>query len=205
MGRPSKFNRQHAVEIVMNEIWKHGFEACSVKAISEKLGITRSSFYNAFGSREALFVEALELYFAQSPDRALGEIEEKTQIIPLLNEVYHEVCRARAADTQGRGCMAINSVAELVGLNETLGGILEQAVLGSLARLEQLLTIAARNGEIEDTGDIREKALALQNLLIGLNVMCKVVRSEKDLWATASITLKGLGLWNYPVAEKQTS
>jgi len=43
--------------------------------------------------------------------------------------------------------------------------------------------------------DLREKALALQNLLIGLNVMCKVVRSEKDLWRAARQTLKGLGVY----------
>lgn len=51
------------------------------------------------------------------------------------------------------------------------------------------------SGEIEDEDDIREKAFALQNLLIGLNVMAKVVRSEDDLWASAKQTLKGLGLY----------
>jgi len=64
-----------------------------------------------------------------------------------------------------------------------------------LDRLELLLHQAAENGEIENKGDLREKALALQNLLIGLNVMAKVVHSENDLWAAARQTLKGLGLY----------
>ena len=51
MARPSKFDRKEAVELAMNEIWRDGYEANSVKALSEKLGITRSSFYNAFSSR----------------------------------------------------------------------------------------------------------------------------------------------------------
>lgn len=92
--------------------------------------------------------------------------------------------------------MAVNCVAELVGTDETLGPVLEKAILGSLDRLERLLGQAVVNGEIEDKGDIREKALALQNLLIGLNVMAKVVRSENDLWAAAMQTLKGLGLYH---------
>ena len=195
MGRPAKFDRQAAVERVMNEIWRHGFEACSVKAISEKLGITRSSFYNAFGSREALFLEALELYFSQSPDKALAAMDNKTSILKVLTNVFREVCRSRAADPEARGCMAVNCVAELVGVDDTLGPVLEKAVLGSLDRLERLLGQAAANGEIEDKGDLREKALALQNLLIGLNVMAKVVRSESDLWAAARQTLEGLGLY----------
>ncbi len=196
MGRPAQFDREQAVEIAMNEIWMNGFEACSIKAISEKLGITRSSFYNAFQSREALFEEALELYFSQTPDRVLAQVDSDIRIVPMLTKMFRDVCRARAADPQARGCMAVNCVAELVGVNEALGPMLERAVLGSLERLEHLLRRAAANGEIEDRGDLREKALALQNLLIGLNVMCKVVRSEKDLWRAARQTLKGLGVYS---------
>ena len=195
MGRPAKFNRQAAIETVMNEIWRHGFEACSVKSISEKLGITRSSFYNAFESREALFIEALEWYFSGSPDRVLSTIDRDTHILKVLTKMFKDVCRARASDPEARGCMVVNCVAELVGTDKTLGPVLEKAILGSLDRLESLLHQAAENGEIENKGDLREKALALQNLLIGLNVMAKVVHSESDLWAAASQTLKGLGLY----------
>jgi len=195
MGRPIKFDRQTAVELVMNAIWRNGFEVCSVKAISEKLGITRSSFYNAFGSREALFLEALELYFSKSPDKALAMVDRDASVLKVLTQVLKEVCRSRAADPEARGCMAVNCVTELVGVDETLGPVLEKSILGSLDRLERLLGQAAANGEIEDKGDLRDKALALQNLLIGLNVMAKVVRSEDDLWAAAKQTLKGLGLY----------
>ncbi len=197
MGRPAKFDRQIAIEVVMNEIWRSGFEANSVKAISENLGITRSSFYNAFGSREAMFLEALELYFSQSPDNVLAMVDGEAGILKVLTQVFKEVCRSRAADPEARGCMAVNCVAELVGVDETLGPVLEKAILGSLDRLERLLGQAAANGEIEDKGDLREKALALQNLLIGLNVMAKVVRSEDDLWAATKQTLKGLGLYSH--------
>ncbi len=196
MGRPIKFDRQAAIELVMNVIWRSGFEACSVKAISEKLGITRSSFYNAFGSREALFLEVLEHYFAQSPDRALAMVDRDASVLKVLTQLFREICRSRAADPEARGCLVVNCVTELVGIDETLGPVLEKAILGILDRLEHLLAQAAANGEIEDKGDLREKALALQNLLIGLNVMAKVVHSEDDLWAAARQTLKGLGLYS---------
>ena len=182
----------------MNEIWRNGFEACSVKAISEMLGITRSSFYNAFGSREALFLEALEVYFSQSPDRALAMADEDAGVLETLTRFFREVCRSRAADPEARGCLVVNSVAELVGVDETLGPVIERAIRGSLERLERLLDQAAAKGEMEDRGDHRRKALALQNLLIGLNVMAKVVHSEEDLWAAARQTLEGLGLYRDP-------
>jgi len=195
MARPSGFGRQEAVETVMNEIWKNGYEASSVKSLSEKLGITRSSFYNAFGSREELFGEVLDLYFSQSPDIALTQATPGIPIKQLLTKTFRAACKARAADEQSRGCLVINGVAELCNVNQQLGPVLEKAVLGSIIRMETLLKWAVAQNEVAPETDIRSTALALQNLLMGLNVMCKVVRDEKDLWKAAQATLKGLNLY----------
>jgi len=196
MGRTAKFDREAALEISMNEIWSYGFEACSVKALSEKLGITRSSFYNAFGSREALFLEVLELYFSRSPDRVLNDVNETKNVRQLLTELFKDVCRTRTKDQTARGCLAVNCVVELVGGEQELGSILKNAVLSSIEQFELILKKAAIRGEINNDGKLREKALALQNLIIGLNVMSKVVRSEKELFSAAKQTLKGLDLYH---------
>lgn len=195
MGRPAKFDRDEAIEVVMNEIWRSGYEACSVKLVSEKLGITRSSYYNAFGSRENLFRMALARYFEQSPDKALAVAPQGVAIKPLLTRTFREVCKARASDPGGRGCLAVNSATELCNVHEELGPLMADAVLGSLSRIETLLSWAAAQGEIDPSVDIHANALALQNLLIGLNVMCKVVREEGELWTAVETTLKGLDLF----------
>jgi len=195
MGRARQFDRDAAVEWAMNEIWRVGFDACSVKAISEKLGITRSSFYNTFESREALFLEALECYFKTSPDRMLDEFSEFSSPLKLLTQVFKEICRIRASDPEHRGCMAINNISELVGVNEPLGQVLENAVLFRIARLEQLLNRSISLGELPDNIDIHSLALAIQNLTMGLNTLSKIIKSEGELWATATITLKALGVY----------
>ena len=194
MGRKAMFNREEAVEHAMNQIWKYGYEACSVKALSEELGITRSSFYNAFESREALFKEVLTLYSAQAPDHVLLEVTGDTPVLPRLTSFFRRICRDRATDSETKGCLATNCVADLVGVHDELGPMLEDVVQGSVDRFERLLVQALGNGELLDEGDLRAKALALQNLVLGLCVMGKVIRNEKDLWATARLTLDGLGL-----------
>jgi len=195
MARPSEFDRHEAVEIVMNEIWKNGYEASSVKSLSEKLGITRSSFYNAFGSRQNLLKEALKLYFNQSPDIALTNAVPGVSIRQLFTSTFKAACKARGMDQQGRGCLAINCVAELCNVDDELGPVMEHAILSSLKRMETLLNWGVAQKELDPQIDIPGTALALQNLLMGLNIMCKVVRSERDLWKTAQITLKALNLY----------
>jgi len=195
MGRPPSFNREKAIETAMQEIWRGGYGASSVKAISEKLGITRSSYYNSFGSREDLFKAALEAYFGQSPDAILhGELPDMP-ILELLTRTFREICAARAQDPEGRGCMAINSLTELSGSHDELGTFLKNAVMGSAARLEYLLSIAVENGELPADADVHAKALALQNLMVGINVFAKALRDEGELWLTVKTTLKGLGVY----------
>jgi len=194
MGRPSGFNREEALEAVMHRLWRDGYEASSVKALSEMLGITRSSFYNAFGTREALFEEALALYFSQTPDRPLATATPDMSVKRLLTSVFRAACRSRAEDPESRGCMAVNCISELCNAHEALGPIIEKAVLGSLARIETILGWGVKAGELDSKLDTRATALAVQNLMIGISVMSKVVRKEKDLVLTADTTLAALGL-----------
>lgn len=195
MGRTIQFDRDAAIDWVMNEIWRVGFEACSVKSISESLGITRSSFYNTFESREALFIEALHHYFHDSPDRKLSAYVESKRPLVLLCQVFREACRVRASDPEHRGCLAINCVSELVGGNDVLGPPLEDAINQSIERFNHLLAHSVKMGELPDTSNIQQLALAIQNLLMGLNTLSKVVKSEQKLWATAEVTLRALGVY----------
>ena len=177
MARPSGFDKDAAIQTAMQEIWRNGYEQSSVKALSEKLGITRSSYY------------------AQSPDRVLHGDLPPVPIRTLITDTFRAVCASRACDPQGRGCLAINSLAELAGKHPELGPLLMGAVLRSAERFEYLLTIATNNGELPLEANTHGMALALQNLLIGINAFSKVLHSEDELWLTAKTTLMAIGLY----------
>jgi TetR/AcrR family transcriptional regulator, transcriptional repressor for nem operon len=195
MARPLKFDRDVVIETAMQEIWRHGYEASSVKAMSEKLGMTRSSYYNAFGSREALFKAALASYLEQSPDKALGQDPGAAGIRSLLTRTFRAACAARAGDPGARGCMAINAVCALAGGPETeLSEMIVSMVLDNAGRLEALLKLGVARGELPADTDCHGKALALKSLLIGINVLSKAVRAESELWLAARTTLEALGL-----------
>jgi len=194
MGRPKAFDRDLAVRAVMEEMWAKGYEACSVKAISERLGITRSSFYNTFGSREDLFIEVLDVYLQDSPDTCLSDITAESSVLYELSQFFRVVCKTRAGDSDGRGCLAVNSISELVGKDNVIGPLIEDAIQNRIKRFEQLLKWAADSGELS-SDDLHAKALAVQNLLLGINVIAKVVRDEQALWASTKQTLIGLDIF----------
>lgn len=195
MGRKRKFDRQESVRWVMDEMWRVGYDTCSVKYISDHLGITRSSFYHAFGSREELFSEVLELYCSESPDLQFNEYEQVESPLKLVTGVFKIICKVRAYDELHKGCLVVNSIAELVGNQRPEGKEVEEGVKNSISRFEKLLTRSVEIGELSHETDIAALALSLQNLMVGLNALCKVVDDEVRLWQMASMTLKGLGLY----------
>src|SRR5438034_418152 len=61
-GRPRAFDREAALAQATRLFWCKGYEATSIADLTEAMGIGSPSLYAAFGSKEALYAEALRHY-----------------------------------------------------------------------------------------------------------------------------------------------
>src|ERR1700692_3752544 len=61
-GRPREFDRDQGLEKAMQIFWSLGYDATSMADLRVGLGIMQASLYAAFGSKEQLFREAVDLY-----------------------------------------------------------------------------------------------------------------------------------------------
>jgi AcrR family transcriptional regulator len=61
-GRPAVFDRARALNKAMKLFWERGYEGTSFDELISAMGISASSFYNSFGSKEALYCEATQAY-----------------------------------------------------------------------------------------------------------------------------------------------
>jgi AcrR family transcriptional regulator len=61
-GRPVVFDRAVVLNKAMKLFWERGYEGTSFDELISAMGISASSFYNSFGSKEALYCEATQAY-----------------------------------------------------------------------------------------------------------------------------------------------
>ncbi|MFJ4654491.1 TetR/AcrR family transcriptional regulator [Nocardia sp. NPDC088792] len=61
-GRPRSFDREAALRGAMELFWTHGYEGTSIADLAALMGIRVASLYAAFGSKEELFRESVQLY-----------------------------------------------------------------------------------------------------------------------------------------------
>lgn len=61
-GRPRTFDRDTALRHALELFWVKGYDGTSLTDLTTAMGINAPSLYAAFGCKEALFREAVELY-----------------------------------------------------------------------------------------------------------------------------------------------
>src|SRR5437867_10098735 len=78
-GRPLAFDPDVALDAALRQFWAHGFEGTSLQDLERATKLSRSSLYNTFGSKGALFDRAVGRYLDLLDRALLGPLESGTE------------------------------------------------------------------------------------------------------------------------------
>src|SRR5271165_7064138 len=107
-GRPRSFDRADALRQAMEVFWALGYEGATLTDLQEAMGgITAPSFYAAFGSKEKLFREAVELYSSTLGRPMLDALAAEPSVRAALDALLHTAVAAFTKPGKPRGCMLV--------------------------------------------------------------------------------------------------
>jgi len=153
IGRPREFDRDKALRKAMELFWEQGYEATSLADLQKVMGgITPPSFYAAFGSKETLFREAIELYkktHGAPIAKALAEGPTARASIEAFLRVATEKFRRPGSP---RGCMMLLSGINCLPANKGIEAFMRE----ERSVREKVIRKRLRRGVAE--GDMSEKA-----------------------------------------------
>lgn len=170
-GRPAGFDRAEALEHAMELFWARGYEGATLEDLQATMGgISPPSFYHAFGSKEALFREAVDLYVATVGDSTVhalnGGSTAREAIEAMLRLTAESFCRPG----KPHGCMlvlgATNCAPSNKGPQDYLRAIRQRAPEVIKRRLKR----GVAEGELSPELDIVAIAAFYATIIHGLGV-----------------------------------
>ncbi|NKK81983.1 MULTISPECIES: TetR/AcrR family transcriptional regulator [Rhizobium] len=191
-GRPRAFDREAALAQATRLFWIKGFEATSIADLTEAMGIGSPSLYAAFGSKEALYAEALRHYrdnneaFVWAGFFSAGTAREAVMSLLMDSAAALTGC---VADIP-RGCMVTLSSVGSEGHVE-LGELVRTARAITLDRLKARLNQAISEGEIPASTDIHALARFVQTVQNGMSILARDGATRGELEAVAELAMLG--------------
>jgi AcrR family transcriptional regulator len=172
-GRPREFDRGKALLKARDAFWARGYEGTSMADLVQALGLASARIYAAFGSKEGLFREAIELYEAEDGGFVARALAEEPTALRAIERFLREAIELYTEAGQARGCMVVsaatNCASENDRLREWLAGHRRALTAAIIARLER----AVRNGEIKAGSDPEALGDYYATLLHGLSVQAR--------------------------------
>jgi AcrR family transcriptional regulator len=104
-GRPQVFDRAAALREAMKLFWERGYEGTSFDDLIGAMGISPSSFYNSFGSKEGLYREATDAYLEESGKWFLGILGDATDTKTAFTRLFQATATRFTRDDLPPGCM----------------------------------------------------------------------------------------------------
>ena len=154
IGRPREFDRDAALEAAMLVFWRKGFAAASMNDLCEAMGIRSPSLYAAFGSKEALYLEAIQHYVRTVVPPVWNKLAEGATARAGIEELL--LAGAEGLPESGAtpaGCMAI-----LGAIGEewpvAIADVIRKVRLDLLGLLRSRLETAVAEGELPVSTDV---------------------------------------------------
>jgi AcrR family transcriptional regulator len=191
-GRPRLLDRQQALEAALLLFWRHGYEGTSIADLTEAMDTTPPSLYAAFGSKERLYREALDLYSATHGSFTRRALAEAPTAYAAIERILNDAVSVYSAGAEPRGCMLATGVLTCASEHREVAADLTRRRLSAIALIKDRLDRAVADGELATGTDTAALAAFYAAAVQGLSIQA---RDGVDHEVLDGIATLALGAW----------
>lgn len=186
----------------MQLFWARGYEGTTLADLQKAMGgITAPSFYAAFGSKEALFREVVELYKETQGAPVLKALMEGStshaSIERMLLAAVEHVCGQRTP----RGCLMVLGGLNCTPANKGVDGFLREQRSLREKFIRRRLRRGVTDGDVPADSDLAVVASFYATVIDGITLQSRDGASRKKLKAVAEAAMAA---WDSLIASRKT-
>ncbi len=188
-GRPRNFDRTAALRQAMEVFWAQGFDCTSMPDLIDAMKINSPSIYAAFGSKEKLFNEAVELYSTTEGGGIWGGMTDEQTARLSIEVMLQASAEGYTRSDRPRGCLIVLGALHTEGGNETIRRELQARRAQCMTIVHARLERGIIDGELPDGADCRSIATFYLTVQQGMSIQARDGASRETLLAVASYAI----------------
>jgi TetR/AcrR family transcriptional repressor of nem operon len=194
MPRPREFDYERALDRATRLFWAKGYSNTSLRDLLKAMRIGESSFYNAVGSKKALYLACLKHYNDVVTRRRLQALESAGPVGQAVRRFFACVLDELDDPKTPRVCLMAGSLSADVLADADL----ERYVVGEMKTFQEAfiarLERARTSRELPARYPVTATAQVLVTYLQGLFRVIRVLNSRREIEDQIHSLLRGLGL-----------
>jgi len=193
MARNRQFDERQALLAAMLVFWEKGYEGTSIQDLEDAMGLRRTSIYNAFGNKRALFERVLACYKESVVATLIADMDSAADIREGVRRLLNGALNIHYDEGNPGGCLVVLSVLESGQHDAQSQATLHQTIHDLKQALQSRLNRAKKAGELAAGLDAAATATTIATTMTGMMVMGKANFTRAALKKTINQVVGLLG------------
>jgi TetR/AcrR family transcriptional repressor of nem operon len=193
MARNRQFDETQALAAAMQVFWENGYEGTSIQDLEDAMGLKRTSIYNAFGNKRALFERVTAFYKESVMARLFADMDAAPNIRDGIRRLLNSALDIHFDEANPGGCLVVLSVLESSQHDRQSQLSMQQTLHDLRHALQSRLARARKAGELAPDLDTAATATTIATAMTGMMVMGKANFTRAALKKTVNQVVGLLG------------
>lgn len=191
-GRPLEYNPEIALNAAMLLFWRKGYESTSLQDLLKTMGLSKSSFYQAFKSKHQLFQQSIQHYRKVLSEDLETQIRQADSSRQFIENLFYSVASETSGPNARRGCILMNTANEFAQTDTEIADLIGDSIQQVTTIFERAILQAQNENQISKDKDARSLATYLVSTMSGLKNMVKAGADRETIKRIVDIALSAL-------------
>jgi len=192
IGRPQEFDHDVVLDKAMQLFWRHGYEATSLSDLTGNMGLSKSSFYQAFGNKHELFLLCIERYQQKTASEMRQDLQHCPSGYAFIKQMLTRVSGEKSELANPRGSMVTNTATEFAQTDTAVAKSVRQGLKVFRKMFRQAIVKGQLDGSVSSRRSPGELADYLLTSMSGLRTLVKAGTPATTLQKSVNLVLESI-------------